>query len=184
MNVDLDEPLEVRRAALDKLRAVHGSLRPDPSEPVVSWSPAHLQWWLAGDRGRVRVEILLSPERPPRVQSLEVTSVPDPPGALAALAERVAALLSVPGPSWPDDLALAEAIDRPTLDRELRAAEALFGPVVLGPALSGDGVKTASWRLRGARGDLTLTVERDPADGTVRAISLVPATLESPVEIG
>jgi CubicO group peptidase (beta-lactamase class C family) len=184
MNVDLDEPLEARRAALDKLREVHGSLRPAPSEPVVSWSPAHLQWWLVGDRGRVRVEILLSPERPPRVQSLELTSVPDPPAPLAAVAEQVAALLGAPGPSWPADLALAEAIDRPTLDRELRAVEALFGPVVLGPALSGDGVKAASWRLRGPRGDVTLTLERDPADGMIRAISLVPATLESPVEIG
>jgi CubicO group peptidase (beta-lactamase class C family) len=184
MNMELDEPIEVRRAALDKLRAVHGALRPDPEEPVVSWSPAHLQWWLAGERGRVRVEILLSPERPPRVQSFDATSVPEPPAPLAAVARRVAALLGAAGPSWPDDLVLTEAIDRPALDRELRAAEALFGPVVLGPALSGDGVKAASWRLRGARGDLTLTLERDPADGTIRAISLVPATQESPVEIG
>jgi hypothetical protein len=184
MNVELDEPIVARRAALDELRERHGSLRPDPSEPVVSWSAAHLQWWLLGERGRVRVEILLDPERPPRVQRLEFTSVPEPPAPLVAAAARLAAVLGGPGPAWPDDLPLAGTIDRSPIDRELRAAEALFGPVVLGPVLSGDGLKVASWRLRGERGDLALTLEIDPSDATIRAFSLVPATLESPVEIG
>jgi CubicO group peptidase (beta-lactamase class C family) len=184
MNVDLDEPLAMRRAAIDKLREVHGRLRPDPSEPVVSWSPAHLQWSMIGERGRVQVEILLDPERPPRVQQLELTSVPEAPAPLTAIAERAAALLDQPGPSWPDDLRLAETVDRTSLDRGLRAAEALFGPVILGPVLSGDGVMNASWRLRGERGDLTLSLEIDPADGAIRAVGLVPATLESPVHAG
>jgi hypothetical protein len=184
MNVDLDEPIAARRAAIDKLREVHGRLRPDPSEPLVSWSPAHLQWSMTGERGRVQVEILLNPDRPPRVQQFDVTSIPEAPAALSAIAERTAALLGRPGPSWPDDLRLAETVDRTSLDRALRAAEALFGPLVVGPVLSGDGVRTASWRLRGERGDLTLSLEIDPADGAIREVSLVPATLESPVHAG
>jgi CubicO group peptidase (beta-lactamase class C family) len=155
MNVDLDEPIAARRAAIDKLREVHGRLRPDPSEPVVSW-----------------------------VQQFDLTSIPEAPAALSAIAERTAALLGRPGPSWPDDLRLAETVDRTSLDRALRAAEALFGPLVVGPVLSGDGVRTASWRLRGERGDLTLSLEIDPADGAIREVSLVPATLESPVHAG
>jgi CubicO group peptidase (beta-lactamase class C family) len=184
MNMDLDEPRASRRGAIKELRQVHGRLRPDPSEPVVSWSPAHLQWWLTGERGRVQVEILLGPERPPRVQRIEITSVPEPPIELLAIAERIAALLDQPARAWPDNLRLAETIDRGWLDRELRAAEALFGPVALGPAMSGDGMRNASWRLRGERGDLTLALELDPADDTIRAISLIPATLESPVHAG
>jgi hypothetical protein len=42
----------------------------------------------------------------------------------------------------------------------------------------------ASWRLRGERGDLTLSLEIDPADGAIRTVGLVPATLESPVHAG
>ena len=182
-NVDLDEPIGRRHAAIETIREVHGRLTPDDAEPVVSWSPAHLQWWLSGERGRVQIEILLSPERPPRVQQFEMTSVPEPPDALVAIAERVAALLAWPGPSWPDDLALAGAIDRSSLDRELRAAEALFGPVALGPVMSGNGGTEAAWRLRGERGDVTLSVEIDPADGTVHAVSLIPVTLASPVHV-
>lgn len=183
MNVDLDEPMIGRRTAIEEIGRVHGRLRPDPSEPVVSWSPAHLVWWLAGERGRVRVEILLSPERPARIQLLELRSVPEPPTALAAVAARVSALLGRPGPAWPADLPLAATIDRLALDRELRATEALFGPVVLGPVESGDGAKAATWRLHGERGDVTLSLEIDPDGGTIRAVGLVPVALETPVQI-
>jgi hypothetical protein len=50
--------------------------------------------------------------------------------------------------------------------------------------MSGDGLRNASWRLRGERGDLTLALELDADDDTIRAISLIPATLESPVHAG
>ena len=70
MNVDLDEPLERRRATFERLRGAHGALRPDPNAEPEIIDPAHLSWWLRGERGRVRVDILLDPELPPRVQSL------------------------------------------------------------------------------------------------------------------
>ena len=54
MNVDLDEPLERRRATFERLRGVHGRSRPDPDAEPESASPAHLSWWLRGERGRVR----------------------------------------------------------------------------------------------------------------------------------
>jgi hypothetical protein len=183
MNVVLDEPLAVRRAAVERLRETHGRLRPDPAEPAESSSAAALRWWMAGDRGRVSVDILLGPEHPPRVQWLELASVPEPPNDLTALAERIVAVLAEPGPSWPDDVALADGIDRPALDRELRATEAVFGPLTLGPATAGDGLRKASWRLRGRGGDVTLAIERDPDAGPVTAVSLVPVTRESPVHL-
>jgi hypothetical protein len=183
MNVALDEDLASRRAAIERLRAVHGALRPDPSEPPTVLSPADIRWWMIGERGRVLVEMLLSPERPPRVQSLELTSIPDPPSGLTEIAERVVALLDGPGPAWPDEIALGDGLDRPALDRELRATEAVFGPLTLGPAVAGDGVREASWRLSGARGDVTLAIEIDSAGGTVRKLTLIPITVETPIHL-
>jgi CubicO group peptidase (beta-lactamase class C family) len=183
MNVELDEDLASRRAAIENLRAVHGRLRPDPTEPASSWSPADVAWWLAGDRGRVKVEILLDAERPPLVQSLEITSVPEPPARLTAIAERIVAVLASASPVWPDDLALGAAVDRAAVERELRATEAVFGPIALGPVTSSDGQREASWRLRGGGGDVTLALELAADQATIAKVSLVPVTLESPVHL-
>jgi len=40
---------------------------------VESDSPAHARWWVEGPGGRVRLEVRLSPERPPLVQTLTVS---------------------------------------------------------------------------------------------------------------
>ena len=136
---------------------------------------------MKGERGRVRIEILLDPERPPRVQMLDVTSVPEPTERLAAFASRVAGLLAVPGPAWPEDLPLAASVDRPALERRLRAAEALFGPVEVGPVVAGDGERTATWRLSGERGRLTLELALEADDGPLTKVALVPESLEPPV---
>jgi len=181
MNVELDEPLERRRAAINRLGEVHGRLRPDQVAETESHSPAHIAWWMVGERGRVKVEILLSPERPPHVQSLTLTSVPDPSPALAAFADRLAALLGTPGPSWPSDVPLAASADRPAIERGLRAAEARFGPVALGLPTAGDGEKSATWRLSGDRGDLTLAIELDAPDGAVEKATFAPVSMETPV---
>ncbi|HET9345488.1 MAG TPA: serine hydrolase domain-containing protein [Candidatus Limnocylindrales bacterium] len=180
MNVDLDEPLADRRAALERLRATHGRLTAEET-PGQSYSPANVEWWMKGERGRVRIEILLDPERPPRVQMLDVTSVPEPTERLAAFASRVAGLLAVPGPAWPEDLPLAASVDRPALERRLRAAEALFGPVEVGPVVAGDGERTATWRLSGERGRLTLELALEADDGPLTKVALVPESLEPPV---
>jgi hypothetical protein len=181
MNVELDEPLARRRAAIDRLREIHGRLRPDASAETESLSPAHVAWWMVGERGRVKVEILLSPERPPRVQALTLTSVPDPSLALAAIADRLVALLGTPGPSWPSDVPLAASADRPAIERGLRAAEARFGPVALGRPTAGDGVKSATWRLSGDRGGLALAIDLEAADGAVEKATFIPASMEAPV---
>src|SRR6185437_8374096 len=144
----------------------HGRLEPDGSEPVVSDTPAHLAWWLRGERGRVRIEILMTPERPPRVQKLAIVSIPEPPARLATVAERIVALLEHPAPAWPVDVPLGAEVDRDALDRTLRAAEAVWGPVRLGPAIGGDGRTVARWRLPGPRGtlELELTVAEAASD--------------------
>jgi CubicO group peptidase (beta-lactamase class C family) len=183
MNVPLDEPFDRRRAEIDRIRAVHGRLHPDESTPEASDSPAHLRWSLVGERGgRVSVEIQMGPERPPRVQSLELTSVAEPSPGLADVGRRIAALTAEARPAWPDDLELDAAVDRAALERDLRAADALFGPLTLGAVTACDGRRTATWQLTGSHGAVALSIAVDPIDGTVRAVSLVPAGLEMPSE--
>ncbi|HET7472490.1 MAG TPA: serine hydrolase domain-containing protein [Candidatus Limnocylindrales bacterium] len=183
MNVALDEDLASRRAAMERLHETHGRLRPDPSADAVSDTPAHLRWWLTGDRGRVEVEILLGPERPPRVQWLELTSVPEPSAALAEVARRVVGRFDERPPSWPTDVPLAPGVDRDALDRDLRGAEAVFGPLRLGPVTAGDGGRKATWRLDGPHGTLSLALELAEDEATVEAVTLVPDTVESPIHL-
>ncbi|HET7030172.1 MAG TPA: serine hydrolase domain-containing protein [Candidatus Limnocylindrales bacterium] len=183
INVDLDEPLELRRAQIDGLRATFGRLRPDESEPAIGDTPAALRWWLRGERGgRVQVDIQLGPERPARVQWLELVAVPDPSPRLLALAERVTALVSQDRAAWPADLELAAGVDRAAVRRDLRAADALFGPLTLGAVTAGDGASTGSWRLNGPRGPVTLTIALAEDGATIETIALVPDALESPIE--
>ena len=182
MNVDLDEPLALRRAELERLREVHGRFRPDDDTPVESHAPSHLIWWLRGERGRLKVEMLLDPEVPSLVQGLPLTSVPEPPAGLAAIARRLADLLAVPGPVWPPDIALAPSLEAASVARSLRAAEALFGPMTLGEPIAGDGEKTATWRMAGERGAIDLTLGVDEPGGALTTASLVPVALEMPSE--
>jgi CubicO group peptidase (beta-lactamase class C family) len=72
-NVDMDEPLERRRATAARLRERLGDLSLDVSAPLESSSPAQLTWWMAGPGGRLKVAISLSPESPPAIQTLELT---------------------------------------------------------------------------------------------------------------
>lgn len=189
MNVDLDEPIAERRAFLERLRERHGALRPDDSEPVESMTPYHQAWWLAGERGRVRVEILLSPELPPRVQTFAVTSVPEPPSALGTAAARIVAALEPPadgGPlviDWPAGLPVGETVDVGAAVRAMRATEARLGPVALGPPAAGDGETKATFRLDSPRGRGELAIELDVARGCVKSVSLVPAKLAPPDHI-
>lgn len=180
MNVELDEPLALRRDAMARLRTVHGRLVPDPAEAPVSNSPFQLVWWMRGERGRVKLEILLSPELPPRVQALILASVPEPPPALRAAAEQIAAALIVGegmAPAWPAELAIDAALDVAALSRALRATEARFGTVRLGSVIAGDGDREATFRLDCTRGHLDLVLARDPATGRLTKVRLRPERL-------
>ena len=180
-NVELDDPVERRRAEIGRIRDRHGALSPDPDLPTESDSPAHLVWWLRGERGgRVRVEILLTGERPPRVQALELRSVPDPSPAMAEAIRRVAESIAGPVPTWPDALQLDDGVDRVALDRALRVASAGFGPLAVGPAIRGDGDRDVTVELRGERGTVDLRLALDPETGAVATVSLVPRTVSAP----
>lgn len=175
MNVELDEPLARRRAEVERIRALHGSLRRDSALQDESQTRLHATWWYAGERGgRVRVEIRLSPESPPRVQTLAITSVPEPSEPLAAVGAALVAAVNVTDPEPPAELALGPEVDRLALARVLRIAGARYAPVALGPAVAGDGSTAATWRIRGPHGELELAVERDQATGIITKVALTP----------
>jgi CubicO group peptidase (beta-lactamase class C family) len=180
-NVDMDEPLERRRAELARIRDRFGPFARDDVTPAESHAPVHLIWWLRGEGGgRVQVEIQLTPERPPRVQSLDVREVADPPASLREIADRVAASINDEAAAWPDDLVPA-GTDRATADRSLRAAGTRFAPVTVGEPTHGDGTRTATFPLAGRnRGGLTLSVSLD-VEGTVTELTLRPERLAPPV---
>lgn len=75
-NVALDEPLDRRRERLVRLAAEAGvgAGAPVPLAEASphSDSPAHLAWTVPGSRGSLRCEVRLTPEEPPRVQTLAV----------------------------------------------------------------------------------------------------------------
>ena len=181
MNVELDEPIARRRAVFEKLRASHGSLRPDPDAPAESFSPFHLSWWMRGERGRVQIEIQLSPEPEPKVQTLNLTSVPEPPPELADAAALVRAALDAAAPAWPASIALDDAVDPVALRRALMAAAARFAPIERTAVVGGDGAKSASFRFTGSRGAFELRMTRDPETGRLTRAVLVPTNLEPPV---
>lgn len=187
MNVDLDEPLEVRRAAVEAIRARHGALRPDPDLPTASQTPFHHAWWLAGERGgRVHVEILLSPKVAPLLQALSLTSVAEPSPALRAAAERIVEAIQPPAAGrpvavdWPADIAVGSSVDLGPVVRSMRAAESRFAPLRLGPAIAGDGEEKATFRLVGERGLLDLSLAIEPADGCLASVALIPVRLVPP----
>jgi CubicO group peptidase (beta-lactamase class C family) len=180
MNVDLDEPIARRRAVFERIRASHGALRSDPDAPAESLSPFHLAWWMRGERGRVQIEIQLSPEREPRVQTLNLTSVPEPPAALVEAAMLVRAALDDPAPVWPATIALEATVDATALRRALLAAAARFAPIERSVVVAGDGTKTGSFRFSGARGAFELRMTRDQDTGRLTRVVFVPKNLEPP----
>jgi serine-type D-Ala-D-Ala carboxypeptidase/endopeptidase len=182
MNMDLDEPRDARRAAAQRIAADLGPFRRDGTRPQVSLSPAHLEWWLRGDAGWVRLELLVSPEREARVQRLDLMAVHDPSPALTELAGRILAIAGSTVPAWPADVVAGPDVDVPTVERSLRAAAARFGPMRLGLPTAGDGRTTATFDVDGQDGKAGLTVTIDPEGGVVTTLALVTAEREAPPE--
>jgi CubicO group peptidase (beta-lactamase class C family) len=73
-NVDLDTPRAERRDAYARIAAQIGPFRRDDTG-WSSTSPAHVKWPIRGAHGDAEVELLLTPERVPKIQTFAVTLV-------------------------------------------------------------------------------------------------------------
>ena len=103
-----------------------------------------------------------------------------PPAALVAIARRLADLLAEEGPRSPWICIWRPSLDQAAAWRSLRAAEARFGPVVLGEPIAGDGDAVSDVAAPGR----SRRRRPEPGAGRHRAalqtVAFVPVTLETP----
>ena len=164
-NVELDDPLERRRAELDRLRERHGRLTRDGE--LECDTPLRGRWWLAGEcAGRVRATIALTPEMPPRLQTIELESVADPAAEAVAAATAVLAAISSGG-ELPSGLACGHAT-RSAIAATVREAAAHLAPCQLVCAVRGDGGEEARFLAEAPAGPFELTVALDASSRLCR----------------
>ena len=166
-NVPLDAPYPERRAQIARLRdRLGGSFTPDGDRRPESDTPAHRRWWLTGDRGTAQVQIQLSPQRPPRVQSLTIAVPPGEGSALDRAMESVVKFINEGG-----DLPVAADSDVDRWVRRLRMAAAWAGRVRPGTWRAGDGETTTQADLVGEHATIQLALAVDPT-GAIRDLTL------------
>ena len=170
-NVAEDEPYAARRekAALawQRLGPPGGAARPAESD-----SPAHLRWWLRGERGEAAVEIKLTPEEPPRVQALSLAVPPAWDSPLWQRTQALISLLNAGASGWPADLPVAEPMDTAVLVRRLRMARAWAGRCRAGAFSSGNGRNSVTVELTGEHARLSLAVQLDQAQRVLRRVDI------------
>jgi CubicO group peptidase (beta-lactamase class C family) len=170
-NVAQDEPYAARRekAALawQRLGPPGGAARPAESD-----SPAHLRWWLRGERGEAAVEIKLTPEDPPRVQALSLAVPPAWDSPLWQRTQALISLLNAGASGWPADLPVAEPMDTAVLVRRLRMARAWAGRCRAGAFSSGNGRNSVTVELTGEHARLSLAVQLDQAQRVLRRVDI------------
>ena len=137
-------------------------------------TPAHCRWWLTGARGVVQAQIQLSPERPPRVQSLTLAVPPAAGSPLASTLDAVLAWLNGTDRDWPEAIPVVPTLDAGLLARRLRMAAVWAGPCRLGAYRAGDGTAAVAAELIGEHATLTLSLLVDPASGLLRQADVLP----------
>jgi len=173
-NVAQDGPFAERRHAIALIRDCIGDFRDDATRRPEFDTPAHCRWWLAGERGVVQVQIQLSPELPPRVQSLTLAVPPAAGSPLAGALDAILAWLNGTDRSWPPSIPADGTVDTHLLARRLRMASAWSGSCRLGACLAGDGVASVTAELSGEHAALTLTLLVDPDSGLLRQADIAP----------
>ena len=145
-----------------------GDFTADPSRPATSDTPAHRRWWLTGPGGTVQAQILLNPERPPRVQSLAVAVPPARDSVLATVLEDLITWLNSGDTRWPGAIRVAPGTDEGLLRRRLLMAAAWAGECGTGAYRAGDGAAWVSVELAGEYATVVLSLLVNPGTGEIR----------------
>ncbi|MGZ4433143.1 MAG: serine hydrolase domain-containing protein [Trebonia sp.] len=167
-NVALDGPYQERRRALELIRQRIGDFRADDTRAPESDTPAHRRWWLTGPRGTVQAQILLNPERPPRVQSLALAVPPARDSVLATVLTDVVTWLNSGAAQWPGVMRVAPGTDEGLLRRRLLMAAAWAGTCRTGAYRAGDGAASVSVELAGEHATVVLSLLVNPGTGEIR----------------
>jgi hypothetical protein len=172
-NVALDASYPERRHAIEQIRSRIGGFRATDSRPAESDTPAHRRWWLTGNGGTVQAQIQLSPERPPRVQSLTLAVPPAPGRALDTVLSAVVAWMNSGDRSWPESVRVASGADVTLLTRRLRMAAVWAGECRPGAFRAGDGSASVMVELDGEHARVVLALLVNPATGELRAADVI-----------
>jgi CubicO group peptidase (beta-lactamase class C family) len=173
-NVAQDAPFAERRKTIAVIRDRIGDFRDDGDRPAEFDTQAQCRWWLAGDRGIVQVQIQLTPEREPRVQSLTLAVPPAPGSPLRATLDALLAWLNGTDRDWPPAIPVSDTVDAGLLARRLRMAAAWAGECRLEAWKAGDGAASTTFDLTGEHAPLTLSLLVDPPSGTLRQLDVLP----------
>jgi CubicO group peptidase (beta-lactamase class C family) len=157
-NVAQDEPYRERRRKIDVIVKRIGGFGEDKKRPPEFDSPAHCRWWLRGDEGVIQAELRLTPERPPRVQSLTLAVPPALDAPLARVLDSLVSLLNSGAPDWPRALPVSGDVDTALLLRQFRQAGAWAGRCRPGVFRAGNGETSTTVELDGERARLVLAV--------------------------
>ena len=87
-NVDMDQPRESRKSSIATAIDAIGGLRGGDVMQLRTPSAAQIAWNEPGKSGHLSIFMQLTPENPPKLQTLNVTSVQLPNTQLAALAQE------------------------------------------------------------------------------------------------
>jgi hypothetical protein len=167
-NVAQDAPYQARRRGIELIRERIGAFGEDQDRPAEYDSPARCRWWLTGDGGTVQAQIMLTAEKPPRVQMLSLTV---PPAAGSPLAEVLARVIGWLNGGQP--VPAGEGLDPALASRRVRSAAAWAGACHHpGPYRAGDGSSTVSVDLIGEHASLALTIGIDPATGLLHRLDI------------
>ena len=167
-NVALDVPYPERRHAMELIRERIGAFAPSATRPPESDTPAQCRWWLTGERGTVQAQILLNPERSPRVQSLTVAVPPAVGSALAGVLASVVAWMNSGAERWPSAVPVTPGTNVGLIGRRLRMAAVWAGQAVAGTFRAGDGTSSVSVELVGEHATAVLSLQVNPATGELR----------------
>jgi CubicO group peptidase (beta-lactamase class C family) len=173
-NVAQDAPLRERQRDMAAIRERIGDFSDDESRLPEFDTPAHCRWWLAGPHGVVQAQIQLTPERPPRVQSLTMAVPPAAGSLLDGTLKTLVAWMNGTDGRWPSSIPVAETVDASLLARRLRMAAVWAGQCRPGVYRAGDGTAWLAAELVGEHATLTLTLAIDPATARLRQAEAVP----------
>ncbi|HEY1675940.1 MAG TPA: serine hydrolase domain-containing protein [Streptosporangiaceae bacterium] len=174
-NVALDQPLAERRRRVGLIRERLGGLREDASRPAESDTPAHCRWWVAGDHGTAQVEIRLTPQRPPRVQSFILAVPPATGSPLARAVVQLIDFINNGAAAWPESLPAAPSLDTGLTVRRLRMAGVWAGSCRPGAFRAGDGSTSVTVELAGEFASLYLAVAVSGDGGLVQQAEVMLA---------
>jgi CubicO group peptidase (beta-lactamase class C family) len=180
-NVDQDLPRDRRRSDVAAAVASIGGLDPGRLEES-AYTPSHRVWWRRGPRGRLRVEVLLTPQAAQRVQTLDVRAVLDPDASVRRAADELVRSLWA-GSGWPTSLARSADVDVDSLEHDVARARAAGVPAAL-PALPSTAptAHDATFELRGPDMRAALRVALDHIS-TVSACTLTIVADDWPTSV-